>query len=73
MSAVASNRDVAESKQARRQQLAAALTSWWLTTQRKAFDTWRESVHEAITTRRVIPQPLCIGFAAAGHISASCL
>jgi hypothetical protein len=53
ISAVASCRDVAESKQARRQQLASAMTSWWLTTQRKAFDTWRESVHEAIATRQV--------------------
>jgi hypothetical protein len=44
---------VAEAKQARRQQLASALTSWWLTTQRKAFDTWRDTVHEAVVTRQV--------------------
>jgi hypothetical protein len=50
---VAACRDVAEAKQARRQQLASALTSWWLTTQRKAFDTWRDTVHEAVVTRQV--------------------
>jgi hypothetical protein len=46
-------RDVAEAKQARRQQLATALTSWWLTTQRRAFDTWRDNVLEAIKVRQV--------------------
>jgi hypothetical protein len=46
-------RDVAEAKQAHRQQLATALTSWWLTTQRRAFDTWRDNVLEAIMIRQV--------------------
>jgi hypothetical protein len=56
-------RDVAEAKQARRQQLASALTNWWLTTQRKAFDTWRDSVREAVVTRHVSCTPDLVALA----------
>lgn len=45
-------RDVAEGKRVRRQQLASALTAWWINTQRRAFDAWLDNAHAAIATRQ---------------------
>lgn len=55
---------MAESKQARRQQLATALTSWWLNMQRNAFYLWLDNTRDAVMTREVciagLPLPTCL-------------